>query len=65
MSCKESYIAPLVNNSQRGYPQGVVVNMLDCDVVGIEFELSSCYYVHFRTNALENDMTPLISSAIG
>ena len=36
-----------------GNPRGVVVNMLDCDIVVSEFELQSHSYVHFRTNTLE------------
>ena len=31
---------------------GVVVNLLNCDIVGSEFQLQSCYYVHFRNNTL-------------
>ena len=33
-----------------GGPHGVVVNVLDCDIVVSEFELLSHYYIHFRTN---------------
>ena len=33
-------------------PRGVVVDVLDSDVVISELELQSCYYIHFRTNAL-------------
>ena len=29
-----------------------MANVLDCDIVVREFELQSCYYVHFRTNTL-------------
>ena len=30
---------------------GVNDNVLNCDTIGIGFELQSRYYVHFRTNA--------------
>ena len=32
---------------------GVVANILNCDIVVNEIELQSRYYVHFRTNILE------------
>ena len=41
-------------------PDGVVSNVLDCDIVVSEFELNSRYYGHFRTNTLQKDMKPLI-----
>ena len=28
-------------------PRKVVANVLDCDIVGSEFELQSRYYIHF------------------
>ena len=36
----------------RGQSCCVVANVLDCSMVVSEFELQSCYYVHFRTNTL-------------
>ena len=39
---------------------GVVVNVLDCDSVGSEFEHKSNLYVHFLTNILEKGMNPFI-----
>ena len=39
-------------------PHSVVVNALDCDVLVSKFELLSCYYIHFWTNALKKVMTP-------
>ena len=36
----------------RVCPIGVVGNALDCNIVVSEFELQSCYHVHFRTNTL-------------
>ena len=32
--------------------RGVVAKILDCDLEVSEFELQSCYYVHFQTNTL-------------
>ena len=46
------YEAVSVFNSES--PRGVVVNVLHSDMVVSEFEFQSCYYVHFRTKALEN-----------
>ena len=36
----------------RESPHGVVVNRLDCNIIGSEFKLQSCDYIHFRTNTL-------------
>ena len=36
----------------------VVANVLDCDTVVSEFELHSCYDIHFRSNTLKKDMKP-------
>ena len=30
-----------------GNPHGAVDKVLDCDIVVSEFELQSCYYIHF------------------
>ena len=38
-------------------PRGVVANVMDCDIVGSEFELYSRYYVHLLTNILGARMT--------
>ena len=46
-------------------PCGVMVNVLDCGIVVREFELQSCYYVHFQTNPLGKGMNPLILPAMG
>ena len=37
---------------------GVMFNALDCGIVVSEFELQSCYYVHFRTNTIGKEMNP-------
>ena len=34
-------------------PHGVMVNMLDCNIVVSEFELYLYYHVHFQTNPFE------------
>ena len=39
---------------ERSLP--VVANVLDYDIVVIEFEHQSRYYVHFRTNNLGKDI---------
>ena len=38
-----------------------MAKVLDRDLQVNEFELKSHYYIHFRTNTLENAMNPLIS----
>ena len=38
---------------------GVVVNVLDCDIVVSEFELQLRYYVQFWTNNLGKGMKPI------
>ena len=42
----------------------VEANVLNCDIVVSEFELQSCYYVHFRTNALPKGINPPYPSAV-
>ena len=54
-----------LNRTAEVSPSGVVVNVLDCDVVGSELELQLPYYVHFWTNALRKDKNLLISSNYG
>ena len=34
-------------------PNGIVTNMLDCDIVVNEFELQTRYYIHFQTNTVK------------
>ena len=43
---------------------GIVVNMLDCDIIVSEFKLQSHYYVHFWTKTLEKGMSSFIPRAI-
>ena len=46
-------------------PRGVVANILDWHIIVSEFDFLSCYYVHFRTNALGKGMNSLIPLAMG
>ena len=41
-----------------------VVNVQDYDILVIEFELQSRYYVHLRTNTLWKGMDPLNSQVM-
>ena len=34
----------------------VVINVLDCDIVVSEFELHSCYFLHFHIDTLLKGM---------
>ena len=43
----------------QGSPNGVVVYVLNCDIIVSEFELQSRYYVYFRTNSLGKGMNLL------
>ena len=52
-------------NSQWGWPRGVMVKVMDCEIVVSEFELQSRYYIHFRTNTLRKGMNPPLSSQLG
>ena len=38
---------------------------MDSGIVINEFELQSRYYIHFKTNTLENGMSPQILPAMG
>ena len=49
----------------QGGPRGVMVKAMDSGIVESEFELQSCYYIHFRTNILGKGMNPLILPAMG
>ena len=41
-------------------PRGVGANVLDSKIVATEFELQSCYYVHFRTNTIGKAMGKIV-----
>ena len=42
-----------------------MVKTMDSGIVISEFELQSYYYIHFQTNTLGKDTTPLILPATG
>ena len=48
----------LLHSKIRGCSRGVMVKALVCGIAVNEFELQSCYYVHFRTNSHGKGMTP-------
>ena len=48
-----------------GGPRGVMVKAMDGGIVVSEFELQSCYYVHFRANTLGKDMNPTYPPSYG
>ena len=56
-----------LNNLQwlRGCPRGVMVKVMDCEIVVHELILQARYYVHFRANTLGKGMNPLILPAMG
>ena len=47
-----------------GCPRGVMVKVMDCEIVVSEFEFQSRYYVHFRANTLGKGMNSLILPAM-
>ena len=49
-----------VSTSWGGDLHDVMANMLDCNILANEFELQSCFYIHFRANSLGKGMNPLI-----
>ena len=49
-----------LNKGQVGIPYGIVVNVLDSDIVVNELELLSHFYIHFWPNTLGKDMNSLI-----
>ena len=44
---------------------GIVVDILECNMVVSEFELQPRYYVYFQTNTLGKGMNLLIQSVLG
>ena len=54
-----SYNCVITNESSGPeVPQGVVVTMLDCEIVVIEFKLHACYNIHFWSNTLGKGIKP-------
>ena len=49
---------------QLGSHPGIEANMLDCNIVVLEFKLQSCYYIHFKTNILGKRMNSLTFPSI-
>ena len=46
-------------------PRGLVANVLDCNIVGNDFEFLSRYYVHFWAHTFREGRNFLITSAMG
>ena len=44
---------------------GIMGKVLDCSLEVSEFELQQRYYIHFRTNTLEEKNEPPCSLALG
>ena len=42
-----------------------MTNVLDCDILLIEFVLQSCNYILFKIKILGKDMNPYIPPAMG
>ena len=61
----KQFRCPDPNAFGRLCPRGVMAKVMNCRIVVSEFELLSCYYVHFRTNTLGKGRNPLILSAMG
>ena len=50
-------LVSIINQNHMGWgPRGVMVKAMDCGIVVSEFELKTCYYVHFRANTLGKDI---------
>ena len=49
----------------KGVGNGIVVKMLDRDIVMSEFEFWFRYYIHFWTNALGKTLNPFYLPAMG
>ena len=47
-----------------GNLRDVVANVMDCNILIIEFELQLCFYVHFRSNTFGNNINPLTLLAV-
>ena len=48
----------------RGSPYGIMVNMLDCNILVSEFEPQSHFYAYFQTNTLGKSVTSIMPPAI-
>ena len=54
---------PQTDWAEGSYSQ--LANVVDCDIIVIEFELRSRYYIHFWTNTIGKGMNSLIPQAMG
>ena len=52
-------MAPVIVIRGQGGFRGVVTNEMDCRIVICQFELQSCYNIHFMINALANEPSEL------
>ena len=57
--CRNAVLLQLIKSTKCiifptsvGTPHGLVVNLLDCDILVCKFKLKSCCYVYFRTDTL-------------
>ena len=64
-SCAENLWLTARSVVNIGGPRGVMVKAMDCGIVVSEFELQSCYYVHFRANTLGKGINPFILPVMG
>ena len=55
----------MTNIVSSGDPCGVVANVVDCEIIVIEFELQLRYYLHFPINSFGKNMNSIIPLAIG
>ena len=53
-------LTPEKTDFREGSPYGIVVDMLDCDIVISKFEHQLCDCIHFWTNAIQKDMKSVI-----
>ena len=60
-----NYEFPICLYIRRYSPRGALANALDCDIVVSEFELQSCYYVHFQINTLGKGMKSFFPLSMG
>ena len=60
----KSYFYMIYNQSIGAPVSGKVAKVLDCDMAVSEFNLQSCYCIHFLTNTLWKRMNLLISLAM-
>ena len=53
------YIDKILMRYVWGNPRGIVVNVMNCDIVVSEFELQPHYHIHFRANTFGKGINPL------